>query len=181
MAAAARIGQIDDFADGEIRMRLTTVFIGPLVLTALVAGCGEGDGLGASGNGPPPEAAAAGPSGTPGASSRTSPARTGVIEIDGETWALVPAVQCSVYPGPVVSIAGHAAEDEAIEIVIDYDAQGGPVGVRVEKFNTTPSWSAGRDDLSFEIDGKHVKGEGSFTEFVGGSSRKAQGKFDVTC
>jgi hypothetical protein len=162
-------------------MRLTTVFISSLVLAALGAGCGEGDGRGTTANDTTTEAVAAGPSGAPGATSGTNRARTGVIEIGGETWTLVPAIQCSVYPGPVVSIAGHAAGDEAIEIVIDYDAQRGPVGVRVEKFNTTPSWSAGRDDLSFEIDGNHVKGEGTFTEFVGGSSRKAQGNFDVTC
>ena len=162
-------------------MRLTTVFTGSLALAAFSAGCGEGDGRGTTTNGATPETAAAGPSGAPGVSSGTNRARTGVIEIGGETWTLVPAIQCSVYPGPVVSIAGHAEGDEAIEIVIDYDAQRGPVGVRVEKSNTTPSWSAGRDDLSFEIDGSHVKGEGTFTEFVGGSSNKEQGNFDVTC
>lgn len=97
-------------------MRLTTVFISSLVLAALGAGCGEGDGRGTTTNGATPETAAAGPSGAPGVSSGTNRARTGVIEIGGETWTLVPAIQCSVYPGPVVSIAGHAIEYSCVGI-----------------------------------------------------------------
>jgi hypothetical protein len=148
-------------------MRATTRFIGLFVLAAF-GGCG-GDVQSPAGNSATPEAAAP----------NAARARTGVIEIDSETWTIVPSIQCSVYPGPVVSIAGHAAEDEAIEIVIDYAVQRSPVGVSVEKSGGPPSWSAGRDALSFEIDGNHVKGEGTFSESLGG--KQAEGRFEIAC
>lgn len=112
--------------------------------------------------------------------------KTGTITVGDETWTVVPETQCSIYSGDVVSIAGHAAGDEAIEIVLDHDLSLGLVSAYVKGPDDSPHWVARKDDVSFEIDGKTVTGSGTFSIAPGarvqeGQPREAQGTFEITC
>lgn len=104
--------------------------------------------------------------------------RGGTITVGKETWTIVPSISCSVYPGNVVHIAGHAAENTELEIVIDW---GGPNHARVAESDSGPGWHAIRDTLDVEVDGNTVKGSATFSEFFGGSGDRADGSFDVNC
>lgn len=149
---------------------------GLLVIASVITGCGSDDGA-SEATSPgmvSPEPAAAAPA-------VSATARTGTIEIDGQTWTIVPAIQCSVYPGPVVSISGHAAEDEAVAIILDYSPDDGLIAAAVEQSDGSPGWFAMGDQVTFDVDGDHVKGEGRFTWKGAGAAREAQGKFDVQC
>src|SRR5690606_2043188 len=97
------------------------------VIVSVATGCGRGDEA--------PAAAEA-----PQAASAQTPA--GVIEIDGQTWNVMTDVQCMVAPGPVVAIAGHAAEDKGTEIVVDFNLPDGPTGVSVVPSNGSTEWHA---------------------------------------
>lgn len=112
--------------------------------------------------------------------------RTGTITIGGDTWTVVPATQCSVYSGNVVMIAGHAAENEEIEIVIDHDPSSELVSAYVQGPDNSPYWIAQDDAITFEIDGKTVKGGGTFSVGLGGQvedgqPRQVEGAFEVNC
>ncbi|HEX5693820.1 MAG TPA: hypothetical protein VFY00_04275 [Arenimonas sp.] len=89
-------------------------------------------------------------------------------------------VQCSVGPGPVVSIAGHAAEDEAVEIVVDYHGTEGPTGVSVTKPGGTVDWTA-YASMNFQIERQRVQGAGYFTGTMRGIQKQAHGRFDIDC
>jgi len=105
--------------------------------------------------------------------------RGGTITVGDESWVIVLSTQCSVYPGDVVSIAGHAASDPELEIVIDY---GGPNGARIgSDGGGSGSWHAVRETLEVEIDGKRVRGTATFSEFFGGGGESRPGSFDVQC
>ncbi len=137
-----------------------------LALSLLASGCGGTDGA-------DDEAAV-----TPSADLQASTAaeRGGTISVGEESWTIVPAIQCAVYPGNVVSIAGHAEEDSSIEIVIDY---GGPNQVVVG--SGMEAWHAGADTIVIEIDGKRVRGTATFTRFTAGTQESREGSFDLTC
>jgi len=111
--------------------------------------------------------------------------KTGTLTVGDDTWTVVPAIQCGVYPGNMVAIAGHAAGNEAIEIVLDHDPSSGLVGVRVQGPDDSPHWVARDDDVSFEIDGETVKGGGTFKLGFGAQpvdgKRMAEGSFEITC
>lgn len=105
--------------------------------------------------------------------------RGGTIKIGDDSWTLVPSTQCSIYPGNVVSIAGHAAEDPSIEIVIDY---GGPTGITIGEYGTEPWWQNAPDSLEVEIEGRSkFRGSATFNVFKVGSQETAEGSFDITC
>ena len=93
------------------------------------------------------------------------------------SWTIVPSMQCSIYPGNVVSIAGHAAEDESLEIVIDY---GGPNHVRIGE-GRGAIWHAVPDSIEMQIEGWRVTGSADFTEQFGGVGTPATGSWDVGC
>jgi ethanolamine utilization microcompartment shell protein EutL len=112
------------------------------------------------------------------ASTPAASERGGTIVVGDDSWTIVPAIQCSVYPGNVVSIAGHAAGDSSIEIVIDY---GGPTGASVVGEGTSVSWHAIRDTIRIQIDGAHVQGTAMFSKYTSGAGQTRQGSFDVTC
>ena len=135
------------------------------VIASMATGCGQGDQAPASAQ--PPAAA-------------PEPAPAGFIEIDGQTWTVVPDVQCSVFPGPVVAIAGHAAEDKGTEIVVDFNLPDGPTGVSVIPSNGTTEWHA-ESAMNFDITGKRVRGAGYFAGSLRGATRQAQGRFEITC
>lgn len=97
---------------------------------------------------------------------------SGTLTIGGQSWTFVPSIQCRVYPGNVVSIAGIAAEDPAVEIVIDL---GGPDGVSVGK--GADSWQAVVDSISASIDGQSVTGSAEFKR----SGSMVPGTFDIRC
>lgn len=115
-----------------------------------------------------------------GESVAQAPAPAGVIEIDGRTWSVVADEQCLVAPGPRVSIAGHAAEDEGTEIVVNFNLPDGPTGVSVVPSNGTTEWNA-EATMNFEISRNTVKGAGYFAGSLRGSLRQAQGRFEITC
>ena len=92
----------------------------------------------------------------------------------------MPDIRCTVAPGPVVSIAGHAAEDKSVEIIIDYNGTEGPTGVSVIKPGGTLEWVA-YASMIFQIERKRVQGAGYFTGMARGIEKQAAGKFDVDC
>jgi hypothetical protein len=104
--------------------------------------------------------------------------RGGTLTVGAETWTIVPAIQCSVFPGNVISIAGHAAEDPSLEIVIDY---GGPTGVRIGDEGTGTSWFGVRDTIQVDIDGKTIRGTATFSDSSSGTGESQPGSFEVNC
>jgi hypothetical protein len=155
-------------------MQLSTKWFGALAIVAAAAGCqGEDSASGAAAqpaNEPAPQAAAPAP----------APARTGSIEINGQAWTVVPAIQCGVYPGPVIAISGHAAEDEAIEITIDYDSSG-LVQAAVENPDGSLAWRSSDGSLTVTVEGGLVTGKANFTSSAGDGTATAQGTFEVNC
>jgi hypothetical protein len=130
-----------------------------------IAGCGGPDG----GNGG---------SASPVASQSAGQQRGGTITVGEESWTIVPSISCSVYPGDVVHIAGHAEENAELEIVIDW---GGPNQARIAESDSGPGWHAIRDTLAVQVDGKTVKGSATFSEYFGGAGERADGSFEVNC
>jgi hypothetical protein len=155
-------------------MKLATRWFGALAIVMAASGCnGEDSGAAVQPkNDPAPQA--------PPPARTEAAARTGSIEIDGQAWTLVPAIQCGIYPGPVVAIAGHAAEDEAIEITIDFDSDG-LVQAAVENPDGSLAWRSSDGSLSVSVDGGVVTGKANFTSSAGGSTATAQGTFKVNC
>ena len=81
-----------------------------------------------------------------------------------------------------MSIAGHTADDPAVEIVIDrYGDGAGEGGVRIGPETGDNSWHAMPDTLKFEIDGKRVRGSATFNRYFTGIGDSAEGSFDVNC
>lgn len=115
---------------------------------------------------------------TDGADSSPAGTRGGTITVGNQAWTIVPSTQCSIYPGNVVHIAGHAAEEPALEIIIDY---GGPTGARIGSEFGANSWEAVRETLRIEIDGRRIHGAATFNQSVAGATTSAEGSFDVTC
>ena len=146
-------------------MKLIKPFAALFVIVSMATGCGRGEEAASSAQ--PPAAA-------------PEPAPAGFIEIDGRTWTVVPDVQCSVFPGPVVAIAGHAAEDKGTKIVVDFNLPDGPTGVSVIPSNGTTEWHA-ESAMNFDITGKRVRGAGYFAGSLRGAMRQAQGRFEITC
>lgn len=145
-------------------MKLIKPFAALFVVVSMATGCGRGDEA--------PAADASAP--------ESAPTPAGFIEIDGQTWNVITDVQCMVAPGPVVAIAGHAAEDEGTEIVVDFNLPDGPTGVSVIPSNGTTEWHA-ESAMNFDITGKRVRGAGYFAGSLRGATRQAQGRFDITC
>lgn len=113
-----------------------------------------------------------------GTSSAAAATRGGTISVGDASWTLVPSRQCSVYPGSIVNIAGHAAEDESLEIVIDF---GGPNQVRIGG-DGNEIWRAVRDSIEMVIDGQRVRGTADFTKAsAGGVNSAVSGSWDVSC
>ena len=146
---------------------LVSVLVSGIIATLLVS-CGSSDDMT-----DPSEQTAAG---TPQQADPPGE-RGGTITVGGHTWQLVPSIQCSVYPGEVVSIAGHAASDPDLEIVIDYN---GPTGVRIGGEGPL-GWYAMVDTLKINVDGKRVSGSATFNTDSAGVGRTAPGEFDVNC
>ena len=140
-------------------------FIGVLA-TICVVSCGNPG----SGEGDSASPAAAGQA--------TSRERGGTITVGAETWTIVPSISCSVYPGGIVNIAGHAAENPDLEVVIDW---GGPDQARIAESDSGPGWHAIRDTLEIRVDGRKVTGHATFSEFVGVAGNRAEGSFEVDC
>ncbi|MGA8203158.1 MAG: hypothetical protein WB812_01490 [Woeseiaceae bacterium] len=108
--------------------------------------------------------------------------RGGTITVGEQVFTFVPSIQCSVYPGNVVSIAGHAAEDESTEITIDYAPDGdGPTAASIDTDGRPGSWFSIRETLQFDIEGRHVRGIATFSEYSGGTGKTAPGSFDIGC
>jgi len=141
-------------------MNRTNAFFGSLLIATFAGGCQQA-----------PE---------PAPTEATGPHKAGTITIDGRTWDVIADVQCSVFPGPVVSIAGHAADDKAVEIVIDYAGAEGPTGVSVKKPDGTVDWTA-YASMNFQIERQRAQGSGYFTGMSGGAQTQAAGQFDVDC
>jgi len=145
-----------------------------LFACAVAAGCGMGSNSGVGQ--------------TADAQASSSNSRGGTITIGEQTWTFVPSIQCSIYSGNLVSIAGHAAEDPSLEISIDYTTQRGPVGVSVGTDGRDGGWFAVKDTLQWQIEGRQVRGTATFSEsrgdsgsFPGGSRSSVEGSFEITC
>lgn len=146
-------------------MKLMKPFAALFVIVSMATGCGRGEEASSSAQTPP---------------AAPEPAPAGFIEIDGRTWTVVPDAQCSVFPGPVVAISGHAAEDKGTKIVVDFNLPDGPTGVSVVPSNGTTEWHA-ESAMNFDITGKRVRGAGYFAGSLRGAMRQAQGRFEITC
>lgn len=114
-----------------------------------------------------------------GPQSSSGSSRSGTLTVGEASWTFLPSTQCSIYPGNVVSIAGHAAEDPSVEIVIDY---GGPTGVTIGTYGREPWWQAVRDTIEVEIEGRRrIGGTATFEVFRNGAKETAEGSFDISC
>jgi hypothetical protein len=143
-------------------MRSSSLWLA-FTIAGIFIGCGDGG----AGEGQPADAGA----------QKVAAERGGTITVGDSSWTIVPSTQCSIYPGKVVSIAGHAAEDESVEIVIDF---GGPDQVRIGE-GRDAIWHAVRDTIEMSIDGRQVTGTATFTEYSGGGGKSAAGSWDVSC
>lgn len=159
-------------------MRFPGKWISVLVVATIVAGCQGQDNASDADAASTPAARAEAPAPPEAA----APARTGRIVIGDQSWTLVPATQCSIYPGPVIAIAGHAAENEAIEISIDFDGgTGGLIQASVENPDGSLGWRSTDDSLSIGVEGGLVTGKANFTSHAGGSATTVEGTFEVNC
>ena len=146
------------------------------VAVFLVAACGGDDD-----NGGGPEATAtAEPAGDDSSDEPIAGGggdRTGTFSLGDQTWTFVASLQCGIFPGPVVAISGNAAEDGDVELLVDFDEDND----LVQAAANTPegTWLAENEDVSIEIDGRTVSGQGTFREFITGDT--AEGSFEVTC
>ncbi|MDZ7727074.1 MAG: hypothetical protein U5Q44_02130 [Dehalococcoidia bacterium] len=108
----------------------------------------------------------------------------GTVTVGDDSWTFVPSISCSVFPGPVAYLAGHAAEDESVEITIDYDPDGDLINAQVSSADAGFNWIAGdrtlENDLEFEISDNTVTATGTFTNQVAGGE-SAGGTIDITC
>lgn len=104
----------------------------------------------------------------------------GTIRVGEQSWTLVPSIQCGVYPGPMVAIAGHAAGKPDIEITIDYDPSSDFVEAKVTGGDEEMNLSARDDDLSVDVNGKTVTGTGSFRSGWG-AGPVTEGSFRIDC
>jgi hypothetical protein len=103
--------------------------------------------------------------------------RTGTFTLGDETWTFVASLQCGIFPGPIVAISGNAAEDADIELLVDFDEDSD----LVQAAANTPegTWLAENEDVSIEVDGSTVSGQGTFREFITGDT--AEGSFEISC
>lgn len=155
-------------------MRMKTIFLGFALFSLSAAGC-QGEAGALAGNG-------AGGDAPPGAAApEAARAPTGTIEIDGQAWTVVPEMQCAIHPGPMVFIAGHAAEDSAILIAIEFNPGDNVVETQVGANDASIVWVAAEDGLTINVTGQRVTGEGSFVWSGPGEPRTAQGSFDIQC
>lgn len=158
-----------------------------LTFAVVAAACGgdDDDATNGNGSGGEPTATTAADNGNGDAATPTEAAGQpggngsesgGTISVGEESWTVVADGQCSVFPGPVVYVWGHAAEDESVEITIDYDPDGDFISAVLEGPDT--NWSSHDDDISMELDGQTLRGEGTFASSTG---ETAEGSFEVTC
>ena len=106
--------------------------------------------------------------------------RGGEITVGEQTWKIIPSIQCGVYPGDVVAIAGHAESDPDLEIVIDNDP-GGRSEVRIGGEGQAITWYSVKESLQLTINGRQVQGNATFSTGYGGSGESKQGSFKVNC
>ncbi len=148
---------------------------------ALVAACGGDDSEDTPNNGATPDMGSqptAGPSGGQGGQGDQG----GTITIGDQTWTIVPTIQCGNYYEQTgqVYISGVAAEDENIEISIDYDDSLKAAAVGHSQSREAPQWQANEDSgITFEVDGDTIRGSGTFIDFL--SLEEQPGSFEVTC
>lgn len=168
------------------RTTRTSALVVALALALLLAACGNDD---TDTNGSDVEPLATATDNGSG-SEPTEPADTGqddadngneggTITIGGESWTVVPEIQCAFFPGPVVYVAGHAMENSEIEITIDYEPDADFISAAVQGPDDDPYWVSQDEAISMEIDGQTLRGEGTFTAFFGGDA--ADGSFEVSC
>ena len=160
-----------------------------IALAAFAVACGgDDDSPGGNGAAPDPTATspAAGTGSAPatgagaGAGTGSAPARTGTLTVGEESWTIVPAIQCGVFPGPQVHISGHAEGDESVEITIDLDESFPLKSVEVHADDDDPWWSAEDEEVTIEVDGRTVRGGGTFSSpFADRGTR--EGTFEITC
>jgi hypothetical protein len=148
------------------------------VAVFLVAACGGDDD---EDNGSGPEATATGePDGDDGSDEPIGGGGddgTGTFTLGDDTWTFVASLQCGIFPGPIVAISGNAAEDADIELLVDFDEDSDLVAATANTPEGT--WLAENEDVSIEVDGSKVRGQGTFREFISGDT--AEGSFEITC
>ena len=144
-----------------------------LVIALVPLGCGEKTDTGGNAGVTQAERPAA-------AEAPQKSQRGGSITIGDRTWLIIPSIQCSVYPGDVVAIAGHAESDPDLEIVIDNDPNGRS-GVSIGGKGQAVTWHSVKESLQMTIDGKQVQGSATFSADFGGGGETEQGTFKVDC
>jgi hypothetical protein len=147
------------------------------VAVFLVVACGGNDD---DDNGGDPEATATGaPAGDDSNDEPTGGGGdpTGTFTLGEDTWTFAASIQCGIFPGPVVAISGNAVEDAGVELVVDLDVENDLVEAAVSRGDE--NWTAENENVSIEVDGDTVSGEGTFREFISGAT--ADGSFEITC
>ncbi len=140
-----------------------------IVFALLLAACGE--------DASDSTVAAEAPATTTSAPGESGP-RSAEATIGGELYLLDPAVQCGIFPGPTVAIAG-TVEGTDTEFVIDYDPTNDFVQMRIgESPGDEVYWQARNEAIEFTVEGETVRGTGEFSDEQG---NQASGVVEVTC
>lgn len=103
---------------------------------------------------------------------------SGEATIGDELFLLDPSVQCGIFPGPTVAVAG-TIEGTDTEFVIDYDPANDFVEMRIgESPDDEVYWQARDGAIEFTVEGETVRGSGEFSD---GQGNQASGVVEVTC
>lgn len=103
---------------------------------------------------------------------------SGEATIGDELYLLDPTVQCGIFPGPTVAIAG-IVEGTETEFVIDYDPSNDfDVMIVGESPGDEVYWQARNEAIEFSVEGQTVRGAGEFSD---GQGNQASGVVEVTC
>ena len=100
----------------------------------------------------------------------------GSVRIGAETWDFVPTIQCSVFEGGPVAIAGSADGDPSVEIVFDR-FEDGELSLRVSTADS--EWTAADGDFEeVSVEGSNVAGTATVREMSG---LEAEAEFTFSC
>jgi hypothetical protein len=104
----------------------------------------------------------------------------GSVTVGDESWNVV-ASECEFTdtgtPITLVSIVGHAEEDDSIEIMLEFDPTDTGLTLTVQSAGGDPDWTAVNETFAEQVGGMHISGEG---EFSGGTETR-KGSFDLRC
>lgn len=103
--------------------------------------------------------------------------RGGVIVVGDERWTLVPQI-CQVVGRELISIIGHAKEDQSVVLSINSDNSSSIIVSNDDDIH----WRAAKETFDVKkVEGRHVVGTAVFIEGYTHDGKSMPGSFDVSC